>query len=44
MDQENVDLLVIGSGKAGKTPAMDQARAGRKVVMVLSPVTVSSRS
>ena len=31
---EKVDLLVVGSGKAGKTLAMDQARAGRNVVMV----------
>jgi pyruvate/2-oxoglutarate dehydrogenase complex dihydrolipoamide dehydrogenase (E3) component len=30
----DVDLLVVGSGKAGKTLAMDQARAGRRVVMV----------
>ncbi|CAL9376555.1 dihydrolipoyl dehydrogenase family protein [Streptomyces sp. enrichment culture] len=31
---EDVDLLVVGGGKAGKTLAMDTARAGRKVVMV----------
>ncbi|MET9297074.1 FAD-dependent oxidoreductase [Streptomyces sp. NPDC003077] len=31
---EDADLLVIGGGKAGKTLAMDTARAGRRVVMV----------
>jgi probable pyridine nucleotide-disulfide oxidoreductase len=31
---EDVDLLVVGGGKAGKTLAMDVARAGRRVVMV----------
>jgi pyruvate/2-oxoglutarate dehydrogenase complex dihydrolipoamide dehydrogenase (E3) component len=31
---ENVDLLVVGGGKAGKTLAVDQAKAGHKVVMV----------
>lgn len=31
---EDVDLLVVGGGKAGKTLAMDTARAGRTVVMV----------
>ncbi|MFC9291685.1 dihydrolipoyl dehydrogenase family protein [Streptomyces sp. NPDC057052] len=31
---EDVDLLVVGGGKAGKTLAMDAARAGRRVVMV----------
>ncbi|MEU7472658.1 FAD-dependent oxidoreductase [Streptomyces sp. NPDC044984] len=31
---EDVDLLVVGGGKAGKTLAMDTARVGRKVVMV----------
>jgi pyruvate/2-oxoglutarate dehydrogenase complex dihydrolipoamide dehydrogenase (E3) component len=31
---EDVDLLVVGGGKAGKTLAMDSARAGRRVVMV----------
>jgi pyruvate/2-oxoglutarate dehydrogenase complex dihydrolipoamide dehydrogenase (E3) component len=31
---EDVDLLVVGGGKAGKTLAMDLARAGRRVVMV----------
>ncbi|MEU4841837.1 dihydrolipoyl dehydrogenase family protein [Nocardia testacea] len=31
---EDVDLLVVGGGKAGKTLSMDLARAGRRVVMV----------
>ena len=31
---EDVDLLVIGGGKAGKSLAMDRAKAGRKVAMV----------
>ncbi|MCM3298368.1 NAD(P)/FAD-dependent oxidoreductase [Streptomyces sp. NPDC058947] len=31
---EDVDLLVVGGGKAGKTLSMDFARAGRRVVMV----------
>ena len=31
---ENVDLLVIGGGKAGKSLAMDRAKAGWDVVMV----------
>ncbi|WP_225850782.1 NAD(P)/FAD-dependent oxidoreductase [Streptomyces sp. HPF1205] len=31
---EDVDLLVVGGGKAGKTLAMDFARASRRVVMV----------
>ncbi|MFR9794781.1 dihydrolipoyl dehydrogenase family protein [Streptomyces sp. MS06] len=31
---EDVDLLVVGGGKAGKTLAMDQARGGRRVAMV----------
>jgi pyruvate/2-oxoglutarate dehydrogenase complex dihydrolipoamide dehydrogenase (E3) component len=31
---EDVDLLVIGGGKAGKSLAMDRARAGWKVAMV----------
>jgi pyruvate/2-oxoglutarate dehydrogenase complex dihydrolipoamide dehydrogenase (E3) component len=31
---EDVDLLVVGGGKAGKTLAMDVARAGGRVVMV----------
>jgi pyruvate/2-oxoglutarate dehydrogenase complex dihydrolipoamide dehydrogenase (E3) component len=31
---EDVDLLVVGGGKAGKTLAMDSARSGGKVVMV----------
>lgn len=34
MDIEDVDLLVIGGGKAGKTLAMDSARAGKAVAMV----------
>ena len=34
MDIEDLDLLVIGGGKAGKSLAMDFARAGRKVGMV----------
>ncbi|MFF8592444.1 dihydrolipoyl dehydrogenase family protein [Streptomyces sp. NPDC015220] len=33
-DVEDVDLLVVGGGKAGKTLAMDTARAGQRVVMV----------
>lgn len=31
---EDVDLLVVGGGKAGKSLAMDRARAGWSVVMV----------
>lgn len=31
---EEYDLLVVGGGKAGKTLAMDWARAGRRVAMV----------
>jgi pyruvate/2-oxoglutarate dehydrogenase complex dihydrolipoamide dehydrogenase (E3) component len=31
---EDVDLLVIGGGKAGKTLAMDLARGGRNVAMI----------
>jgi len=31
---EEVDLLVVGGGKAGKSLAMDRARAGRRVLMV----------
>jgi heterodisulfide reductase subunit A-like polyferredoxin len=31
---EDVDLLVIGGGKAGKSLAMDGAKAGWKVAMV----------
>ncbi len=31
---EDVDLLVIGGGKAGKSLAMDRAKAGWKVAMV----------
>lgn len=34
MDVEEVDLLVFGGGKAGKTLAMEAAREGRKVAMV----------
>jgi pyruvate/2-oxoglutarate dehydrogenase complex dihydrolipoamide dehydrogenase (E3) component len=34
MDIEEVDLLVVGGGKAGKSLAMDMARAGQKVAMV----------
>ncbi|MCW2134075.1 dihydrolipoyl dehydrogenase family protein [Arthrobacter sp. VKM Ac-2550] len=34
MDVEEVDLLVIGGGKAGKSLAMDRAKAGQKVAMV----------
>ncbi|MCG2620742.1 FAD-dependent oxidoreductase [Arthrobacter sp. I2-34] len=34
MHVEDVDLLVVGGGKAGKTLAMDLAREGRKVAMV----------
>ena len=33
-DVEEVDLLVIGGGKAGKSLAMDRAKAGLKVAMV----------
>ena len=31
---EDVDLVVVGGGKAGKTLAMDTARAGQKVAMI----------
>ena len=31
---EDVDLLVVGGGKAGKSLAMLRAKAGDKVVMV----------
>ena len=31
---EDVDLLVIGGGKAGKSLAMDRAKAGSNVAMV----------
>jgi pyruvate/2-oxoglutarate dehydrogenase complex dihydrolipoamide dehydrogenase (E3) component len=31
---QEVDLLVVGGGKAGKSLAMDRAKAGRSVVMV----------
>ncbi|MPZ53826.1 MAG: mercuric reductase [Acidimicrobiia bacterium] len=34
LDVEDVDLLVVGGGKAGKSLAMDRARAGWSVVMV----------
>jgi pyruvate/2-oxoglutarate dehydrogenase complex dihydrolipoamide dehydrogenase (E3) component len=34
MDIEEVDLLVVGGGKAGKSLAMDRAKAGQKVAMV----------
>jgi pyruvate/2-oxoglutarate dehydrogenase complex dihydrolipoamide dehydrogenase (E3) component len=34
MDAEEVDLLVVGGGKAGKSLAMDMARAGQKVAMI----------
>ena len=33
-DLEDVDLLVIGGGKAGKSLAMDRAKAGWKVTMI----------
>ncbi|WP_406724015.1 FAD-dependent oxidoreductase [Streptomyces sp. GD-15H] len=33
-DVQDVDLLVIGGGKAGKSLAMDRAKAGWKVTMV----------
>ena len=31
---ESYDILVFGGGKAGKTLAMDQAKAGRRVAMI----------
>ncbi|MGW4789533.1 FAD-dependent oxidoreductase, partial [Streptomyces sp. NPDC004230] len=34
LETEQVDLLVVGGGKGGKTLAMDRASAGKKVVMV----------
>ena len=34
MDAESFDLIVFGGGKAGKTLAMDRARAGLRVAMV----------
>lgn len=33
-DIEDVDLLVVGGGKAGKSLAMDRAKAGERVVLV----------
>jgi pyruvate/2-oxoglutarate dehydrogenase complex dihydrolipoamide dehydrogenase (E3) component len=33
-DIEHYDILVFGGGKAGKTLAMDQAHAGRRVAMI----------
>ncbi|MGN6123211.1 MAG: FAD-dependent oxidoreductase [Sphingomonas oligoaromativorans] len=34
MEAEAFDLIVFGGGKAGKTLAMDQAKAGKRVAMV----------
>jgi probable pyridine nucleotide-disulfide oxidoreductase len=34
MDIDDVDLLVVGGGKAGKSLAMDRAKVGWKVAMV----------
>lgn len=34
MTIEDVDLLIVGGGKAGKTLAMERARAGQSVAMV----------
>jgi probable pyridine nucleotide-disulfide oxidoreductase len=34
LEIEEVDLLVVGGGKAGKTLAMDLAKAGKKVAMI----------
>ena len=34
MEIEDVDLLVVGGGKAGKSPAMDRATASWSVAMV----------
>lgn len=34
MEIETYDLVVFGGGKAGKTLAMDQARAGKRVAMI----------
>jgi probable pyridine nucleotide-disulfide oxidoreductase len=34
MEIEDVDLLVVGGGKAGKSLAMDRAKAGWSVVMI----------
>ncbi|MCG7205570.1 FAD-dependent oxidoreductase [Streptomyces arenae] len=39
---EDVDLLVVGGGKAGKSLAMDTARAGRRVLMVEKSMTGGS--
>jgi pyruvate/2-oxoglutarate dehydrogenase complex dihydrolipoamide dehydrogenase (E3) component len=33
-DVERYDLLILGGGKAGKTLAMDMARAGRRVAVI----------
>src|SRR5271165_2647594 len=33
-DVEDYELLILGGGKAGKTLAMDMARAGRRVAVV----------
>ncbi|WP_208322596.1 FAD-dependent oxidoreductase [Salinibacterium sp. ZJ454] len=34
MEPEEFDLLVVGGGKAGKTLAMDRAKAGQNVAMI----------
>lgn len=34
MNVETYDIIVFGGGKAGKTLAMDQAKAGKKVAMI----------
>ncbi len=34
MEAESFDIVVLGGGKAGKTLAMDQARAGKKVALI----------
>lgn len=31
---ERYDILILGGGKAGKTLAMDQAKAGKRVAVV----------
>ena len=44
---ETVDLLVVGGGKAGKSLAMERAKAGWKVVLSAVPALtwhVSPRS